>query len=192
MVWPPALIRLSVPGPEILPERLIFPVMSAASVAPEAMETAVVREGTVEFAIPLASTRVPEFTVVVPVYVVVPPIVKVAVPASVRPEDPPIVLLIVALALAVMAPEVLVMVPPVRVKFPLAEELKARDWAVCVPETVTVPAAPVPGLPPKIAAAPACHNLLVTPLLMLQLPVTVFQVPLPLSVRLLLAVLSQV
>jgi hypothetical protein len=71
--------------------------------------------------IPLANTKVPEFTLVVPVYVVVPPIVKVLFPVRVSPDAPASVLLIVALLLAVIIPEVLVMVPPASVKFPLAK-----------------------------------------------------------------------
>src|SRR5580692_1907374 len=96
-------------------------------------------------------------------------------PVRVRPEDPASVQLIDAVSLAVIMPEVLVMVPPVSVKFPLAEGLNTRDCTVCVPVTVTVPAAPVPGLPPKMAVAPDLHSRSVIPLLKVQVLLVVFQ-----------------
>lgn len=181
-----------VPGPEMAPERLIFPEISPESVAPEWMKMGVLSVTTVELVIPLDSSRVPEFMVVVPVYVVATFKVTTPVPTSVRPEDPASVQLIDALSLAVIKPEVLMMVPPVSVKFPLAAGLKTRDCTVCVPVTVTVPGTPVPGLPPKMAVAPDLHSRSVIPLLKVQVWLVVFQVPLPLSIRLLPVVLSQV
>src|ERR1700733_4310059 len=101
-------------------------------------------------------------------------------------------LLMVALAFAMMLPLLLVIVEPVRVKLPLATGAKVRDCTVWAVARVTVPAAPVPGLPPKMAAAPERHTMSVRPLLNVQFLLALFHVPLPLSIRPLLSVLSHV
>lgn len=187
------LARARVPAPEMLPDKLTLAVrISADSVPPDAITMGVLNVAVVALATPLDSCNVPEFIVVVPVKVEMLVRMMVDVPARVRPDDPANTLPIDALALAVILPEVLVMVPPDRVKVRLAAGLNVRDWAVCVPDTVTVPAAPVPGLPPKMAAAEGLHATSVRPLLKVQvlLVPVVFQVPLPLSMRLLAAVAS--
>ena len=62
------MAMLSVPGPEMAPDKFILPVrMSAASVPPDAITIGVVRVGVIEPAVPLDNTNVPELMVVVPV-----------------------------------------------------------------------------------------------------------------------------
>src|SRR5439155_3254380 len=59
---------------------------------------------------------------------------------------------------------------------------KVREAAVWLAPRVMVPAAPTPGLPPKIAASPLAQVVLAVPPLVVQLLVLVFQVPAPLSI----------